>query len=76
MIARAMLLQMRQPRDGLLDARPMAGRHPPQRDGRSLKMLEPVGAAPREECCEFSTTGKSPKAVKYSSKKYFALPEF
>src|SRR5690242_4690292 len=43
-IARTVLLQMRQPRDGLFHAWPMAGRHPPQRDGRSLKMLEPVGA--------------------------------
>src|SRR5690348_8556823 len=39
-----MLFQMRQARDGLFHAWPMAGRHPPQRDGRSLKMLEPVGA--------------------------------
>src|SRR5579872_5234215 len=44
-MVRAMLLEMRQPRDGLLDARPMANGHPPQHDGRPLKMLEPVGTA-------------------------------
>src|SRR5579864_4392116 len=45
MIVRTMLLEMRQPRDGLLDARPMANGHPPQHDGRPLKMLEPLGTA-------------------------------
>ena len=36
---------MCKPRDSFLDARAVAGRHPPQRDSRPFKMLEPVGAA-------------------------------
>jgi hypothetical protein len=44
--------------------------------GAQLRTIARRSAAPREECCEFSTTGKSPKAVKSSSQKYFALPEF
>src|SRR5437764_8314575 len=32
-------------RDRLLDARPMAGRHPPQHDRWPFKMFEPIGAA-------------------------------
>ena len=40
-----MLLEMLDARDRHLDARPMAGRHPPQHDGRPVKMLEPIGAA-------------------------------
>jgi hypothetical protein len=40
-----MLFQMLQARDSLLDARPMAGRHPPQHDRWPVKMLEPIGAA-------------------------------
>src|SRR5882724_6176975 len=44
-IAWTMLLQMPDARDSLLDARAMAGRHPPQQDGRPFKMLEPIGAA-------------------------------
>ena len=38
--ARAVLLQMCQPRDRLFHAGPVAGRHPPQRDRRSLEMLD------------------------------------
>jgi hypothetical protein len=40
-----MLLQMLDARDSLLDARPMAGRHPPQYDRWPFKMLKPIGAA-------------------------------
>lgn len=40
-----MLLQMLDARDGLRDARPMADRHPPQRDSWPFEMLKPVGAA-------------------------------
>src|SRR5262245_59183053 len=44
-IARAVLLQMFEACDCFFDVRPMAGRYPPQRHGRSFEMLEPVGAA-------------------------------
>src|ERR1700724_2069053 len=40
-----MLLQMLDARDSLLDARPMADRHPPQHDRWPFKMLKPIGAA-------------------------------
>jgi len=40
-----MLLQILDARDRLLDARPMADRHPPQHDRRPFKMLKPIGAA-------------------------------
>jgi hypothetical protein len=43
--AGAVLLQMRQPRDGLFHARPVAVLHPPQRNGRPFEMLEPVSTA-------------------------------
>jgi hypothetical protein len=39
------LFQMLNPRDRLLYARPMAGRHPPQHERRPFKMLKPIGAA-------------------------------
>jgi hypothetical protein len=44
-IAWTMMLQMFHARDSLLDAGPMAGRHPPQHDGWPFKMLKPIGAA-------------------------------
>ena len=44
-IAWTMLLQMLDARDSLLDARPMADRHPPQHDRWPFKMLKPIGAA-------------------------------
>src|SRR5262245_52412624 len=44
-LACTMLLQMLDASDSLLHARSMAGRHPPQREGRPCKMLKPIGAA-------------------------------
>ncbi len=44
-IAWAMVLQMLDSRDRLLDARPMADRHPPHHDRRPFKRLKPIGAA-------------------------------
>ena len=44
-IAWTMLLQMLHARGSLLDARPMAGRQPPQHDRWPFKMLKPIGAA-------------------------------
>ena len=44
-IAWTVLLQMLDARDSLLDAWPMAGRHPPQHDRWPFKMLKPLGAA-------------------------------
>ena len=40
-MACTVLLQVLDARDSLLDARPMTNRHPPQRNRRSLEMLEP-----------------------------------
>ena len=51
-IAWTMLLQMLDARHRLLHARPTAGRHPPQHDGRPFKMLEPVAAAAVEALAE------------------------
>jgi hypothetical protein len=45
MIAWTMLLQMLDARDSLLDARPMADRHPPQHDRWPFERLKPIGAA-------------------------------
>src|ERR1700741_4275102 len=47
-IAWTMLLQILDVRESLLDARPMAGRHPPQHDRWPFKMLKPIGAAALE----------------------------
>src|ERR1700730_11818042 len=44
-VAWTVLLQVLNPRDRLLDARAMAGRHPPQHDRRPFKMFKPIGAA-------------------------------
>src|SRR5580692_4722504 len=44
-IAWAVLLELLDPGPRLLDARAMAGRHPPQHVRRPIKMLEPFGAA-------------------------------
>src|SRR5262249_6213553 len=44
-IAWTMLLQMLDARDGLLDARAVADRHPPQHERWPFKMLKPIGAA-------------------------------
>src|SRR5262245_54016496 len=40
-VARAVLFQVIEPRDRLLDARPVAGRHLPHYEIRPVEMLEP-----------------------------------
>src|SRR5712691_1912678 len=45
MVARAVLLQMFQSGNRLLDTRPMARGHPPHHEIWSLEVLEPLGAA-------------------------------
>ena len=47
-VARAVLFQVIEPRDRLLDARPVAGRHPPHHEIRPIEMLEPFRAPPIE----------------------------
>src|SRR5215813_11256600 len=44
-VARAVLFQVIEPRDRLLDAGPVAGRHPPHHEIRPIEMLEPFWAS-------------------------------
>ena len=47
-VARSVLFQVIEPRHRLLDARPVANRHPPHHEIRTLEMLEPFRASPIE----------------------------
>jgi hypothetical protein len=45
MIARSMRRKILQAHDGLVEAGSVAGRAPPQHEGRTVKRREPVGTA-------------------------------